>query len=93
MSYLYAADCCDICGNGIMVFAYCEEKGFIILWCLECDVFWRNPEPLDEQNAIIATVTSGDFIPELECTFNGFRPATRAEIALRGWEKFIQGEY
>jgi len=94
MIWLCAALHCDICGNGVIVFAFCKEQDFVILWCLECDVFWRSPEILDRQNAVFARVTLGDLIPEIGCTFSGFRPATRVEIAARGWEKYIiEDEY
>lgn len=93
VTYFYASRYCEICDNGITVFEYREDKEVMILACRECHMLWTNPESLDRQNVISPFSSPDWFISEIGCTWECFRPATRAEIVAQGWENHIEGEY
>ena len=78
MEYECKAGWCPFCNQGWIAFVKQSLSNDMFLLCLECDTVWKSPIDYLNNN------------PFLEDLFKGKAlPATKDEIAEKGWDKFI----
>jgi hypothetical protein len=79
---------------GQMYFQVCQNTGKVFLICSECERMFSSPEDLEFEIdcPLKDSMSIRDFskiIPELGCSMQETRPATKEEIINYGWEKYL----